>query len=69
MGNEANLNRFTFGRLYDAIGYHGDVPNRVVEASLAVWGAAKGPSCRVHESKHSTAAGMTRGVRLAQAYR
>ena len=37
------LGRFTFGRLYDAIVYHGDVPDRVVGADLAAMRAAMGP--------------------------
>jgi hypothetical protein len=37
------LSRFTFGRLYDAIVSHGDVPDRVVEADLAAMKIAMGP--------------------------
>jgi len=37
------LSRFTFGQLYDAIVYHGDVPDSVVAADLVAFRAAMGP--------------------------
>ena len=37
------LRRFTFGQLYDAIVYHGNVPDRVVSADMATFRAAMGP--------------------------
>ena len=37
------LARFTFGQLYDAIVYHGDVPDTVVGADMAALKASMGP--------------------------
>jgi len=37
------LRRFTFGQLYDAIVYHGSVPDRVVAPDMATFRAAMGP--------------------------
>jgi hypothetical protein len=36
------LSRFTFGRLYDAIVYHGDAPDSVVAPDLAAFRMAMG---------------------------
>jgi hypothetical protein len=37
------LSRFTFGQLYDAIVYHGNVPDRVVGPDMTAFRAAMGP--------------------------
>jgi hypothetical protein len=37
------LRRFTFGQLYDAIVYHGNVPDSVVAPDVATFRAAMGP--------------------------
>ena len=37
------LSRFTFGQLYDAIVYHGNVPDSVVGADMATFRTAMGP--------------------------
>ena len=37
------LSRFTFGQVYDAIVYHGNVPDSVVGADVAAFKAAMGP--------------------------
>jgi hypothetical protein len=37
------LSRFTFGQVYDAIVYHGTVPDSVVEADMVAFRATMGP--------------------------